>query len=79
MEIIDLNKQSLSRGLGDITIATSFALKLETKFSLAVLGLAEIGLSLADPMISYKIFHFGLEALSGEKKRLSKVLAQSTR
>jgi primosomal protein N' len=67
--ITDLNKQGFNRELGDITIATSFALKLETHFALSVLSLAEIGLSLADPMISYKIFHFGLEALSrGEKK-----------
>jgi primosomal protein N' (replication factor Y) len=68
-EITDLNKQGFNRELGDITIATSFALKLETRFALSVLGLAEIGLSLADPMISYKIFHFAMEALSrGEKK-----------
>lgn len=68
-EIVDLSKQSFNSKLGDITIVTSFALKLETKFTLSILGLAEIGLSLADPMISYKIFHFGLEALSrGEKK-----------
>ncbi|MDD3773801.1 MAG: hypothetical protein PHW50_00735 [Patescibacteria group bacterium] len=69
IKIKDLSKHSLSSGIGEITIATSFALKLETSFALSILGLAEIGLSLADPNVSYKIFHFSLEALSrGQKK-----------
>jgi len=40
------------------------------KFDLSVLGLAEIGLSLPDPYIAYKILHFGFEALSLGKKAI---------
>jgi len=70
-KIADLSKVSFTSKVEDITVATSFAFKFKQKLNLAVLGLAEIGLSLADPQISYKIFHFSLEALSrGEKKIL---------
>ncbi|MCD6422102.1 hypothetical protein J7L13_02010 [bacterium] len=56
--------------LAQYNVASSFGLRYEHQFSLAVLGLAEIGLSLADPMMPLKVFHFSLEALSLGKKKI---------
>jgi len=53
---------------GELNVASSFALRFKKEFDLCILGLAEIGLSLPDPYIPYKILHFNFEALSIGKK-----------
>lgn len=55
---------------GQIVVASSAGLNIQPRFNLAVLSLLEIGLSLPDPMMAYKTFHFALSSLSKGKKRI---------